>query len=133
MKFKRFYPRRSRAEWLIFGPFLNGLFLLFLCVAAGAFVVSPGRVKVYLPKTSTSDILKDENPIIVITGEDVIYFQNKIISLKELKMRLRQQFHPGSLLLIRFDRRSSMAAVVDVWNVCREVGFEKVNIATTSN
>jgi len=33
--------------------------------------------------------------------------------------------------MIKADRRSSMGRIVDIWDLCRQLGIEKINIATT--
>jgi len=33
-------------------------------------------------------------------------------------------------VLIKADRRASVGRIVDVWNLCRALGLERVNIAT---
>ena len=71
--------------------------------------------------------------MIAITSEDIIYFQNKIVTEKELKHLLSAPSFKKKSLLIKADRRSSLARIIDVWNVCRELGLERVNIATTIN
>ena len=85
---------------------------------------------VKLPKAITSDIIKEENFNITVTSENVIYWNNKVVTIKELRQELSRPVHKNSSILIKADRRSSMGRVVDIWDLCRELGIEKINIAT---
>lgn len=71
--------------------------------------------------------------MIAITSEDVIYFHNKVVTELELKQLLKNPALKKQPILIKADRRSSLARIIDVWNVCRELGLDRVNLATTIN
>ena len=43
-----------------------------------------------LPRTITSDVMKEKNLVITISGEDIIYFNNKIFTVKELPSELHK-------------------------------------------
>ncbi len=118
---------------ITFAPLLNLFCLLFMMLVISPFYVFPAGIAVGLPKTITSDIVSENTTLITITGEDIIYFENKIISDKELKTRLQSPALKKQAILIKADGRSSLARIIDVWNVCRELGLEKINIATTVN
>lgn len=81
----------------------------------------------------TSDVVLENIKTITITSEDIIYFENKVTSTKELKKKLQELSLERQSLLIKADGRSSLTRIVDVWNICRELGLEKINIATSVN
>ena len=81
----------------------------------------------------TSDIIKEESLLISITSENVIFFNNKIVTFQELNQELNKPLNKNRPLLIKADRRSSVGRMVDVWNLCRKVGIEKINIATNQD
>jgi biopolymer transport protein ExbD len=63
---------------------------------------------------------------------DVIYLRGQIVSAKDLKVQLSQFAAQNLPVLIKADRRASVGRIVDVWDLCRVVGIEKINIATDS-
>lgn len=130
------YPQKLALGLLpiTIAPVINLLLLFLLFLTIAPFVLKPTAAHVTLPKTITSDIIPETGTTtITVTGEDIIYFQNRIVTEKELKQLLKASPFKKQPLLIKADRRSSMARVIDVWNVCRELGLERVNIATTVN
>ena len=111
-------------------PFLNIIFLLLMYfVLSSPFLIQPS-VSVGLPKTVTSDVIKEENAVITVTSEDVIYLNGNVIVMKELRAALQSMAAKDHSILIRADRRASMGRIVDVWDLCRHLGIEKINIAT---
>ena len=87
-------------------------------------------IHVKLPKAITSDVIEEKNFIITITSENIIYLNNAIITLKELKKELLKDNNKGCPVLIKADRRSYLGRTIDVWDLCRELGIERINIAT---
>ena len=51
-------------------------------------------------------------------------------TLKELTKTLKSVKSAGRPLLIKSDRRASVGRIVDVWDLCRKLGIERINIAT---
>jgi len=111
-------------------PLINVLFLLLIFLALSSVLTSPAAIDVKFPKTMTSDVIGEDTVVIAITGENVIYWNAKIISFKDLKAHMGRLNNVHASILIRADRRASVGRIVDVWNLCRVAGIERVNIAT---
>lgn len=118
---------------MIFAPFFDLLCLIFMLFVVAAFSTFPNSIHIKFPKTMTSDVVLENIKTITITSEDIIYFENKVTSTKELKKKLQELSLERQSLLIKADGRSSLTRIVDVWNICRELGLEKINIATSVN
>lgn len=130
MKFKR-HPKLSfELKPIDIIPLINILFLLLMFFMFSSSFTSQSGINVKLPKTITSDVLKKENFIITITSENLIYFNGTIITLKELGEKIDESNLQNHTLLLKTDRRASFGRIVDVWNLCRNSGIEKINIAT---
>jgi len=111
-------------------PLIDVIFqLLIFFMLSSSFTFQSG-ITVKLPKAVTSDVIKEENVIITITSEDIIYLNNQIITIKELKRELSKSAGEKRPILIKSDRRASVGRIVDVWDICRNLGIEKINIAT---
>ncbi len=95
-----------------------------------SFIFQPG-IKINLPKALTSEVIQRENLIIVITDESAIYISERQIDSEELSSRLKIAAQESKQILIKADRKASLGRVVEVWDMCRAEGIQKINIATT--
>jgi biopolymer transport protein ExbD len=111
-------------------PLIDMIFqLLIFFMLTSSFVIQPG-IKVNLPKAVTSEVVKFENVELVISGENVTYLNGKVITMAELKTMLAQVAKRKQSILIKADRRASLGRVVEIWDMCRDVGIAQINIAT---
>lgn len=130
MKFKRQVKFESGLAQIDMAPLIDIIFqLLIFFMLSSSFTFQSG-INVKLPKAVTSDIIKEDNFTIAITNENIVYLNGKIISLKELRQKLEKPAKKNVLIMIKADRRSSMGRIVDVWDLCRELGVQRINIAT---
>ena len=130
MKFKRHTQVQAGLEQINIAPLIDVVFqLLIFFMLTSSFTFQSG-IDVKLPKAITSDIIKEENFVITFTSENVIYGNNKILTIKELRQELSKPVNKKRPILIKADRRSSVGRLVDVWDLCRALGIERVNIAT---
>src|SRR3990167_2782517 len=130
MRFKRRAKLEFGLQPIDIAPLIDVIFLLSIfLIFSSSFTLQAGA-NVKLPKAVTSDILKGENLIITITGEDVIYLNGKITTSKDLKNALGKINIKTHTILIKADQRASVGRIVDIWNLCRNLGIEKINIAT---
>ncbi len=133
MKFKRQIKFESGLAQFDLTPLIDVIFLLLIFfMISSSFTVHSG-IYVKLPKAVTSDVIKEENFTVVITSENVIYINDKVISLTELREKLTTAVPKNTPVMIKADRRSSMGRIVDVWDLCRELGIQKINIATNTD
>lgn len=120
--------------WDVFqwGPFIDVLIqVVFFYVLTTAFTLAP-QINVQIPKAVTSDALVQEDSIVLITSENLIYWQNTLVSVNDLRLQLGKSSVDRLSILIKADRRASLGRIVDIWNLCKSVGIERINIVTTS-
>ena len=130
MKFKRYAKTKAGVQTFDMLPFVDVIFQVALFyVLTTAFTFFPD-IDVKLPKTVTSDAVQEEDFVVTITSENVIYWRNTIVSIKDLQVQLGQLSKNNSPILIKADRRASVGRIVDVWDLCRAMGIERINIAT---
>lgn len=128
MKFKT----RAKMEkgLLDLTPLVNVFFLLFIFfMFTSSFIFQPG-IKVSLPKAITSEVIQQENTVIVITRDDKLYLEDREITEEELASRLGMIAKEKTGLLIKADSRASLGRIVEIWDLCRSKGVSQVNIAT---
>jgi biopolymer transport protein ExbD len=111
-------------------PLIDMIFqLLIFFMLTSSFVIQPG-IKVNLPKAITSEVVKYENIDIVISGENVTYLNGRVVTTPELKSLIKLAAQRQQSILIKADRRASLGRVVEVWDLCRDLGITQINIAT---
>ena len=130
MRFKRHTKLESGLSQVDIAPLIDVVFLLLIFFMLSSSFTLQSGINVKLPKTVTSDAIKNENVVVTITRENVIYLNDAVITLKELNQALSQFSGKERPLLIKADRRASVGRVVDVWDLCRNLGIERINIAT---
>ena len=128
MRFKRHMELEHGLRQIDIAPLIDMVFLLLIFfMLTSTFIMQPG-IKVNLPKAVTSKITDKESLSLTISSENIIYLEGKVVTLKELKSELKET--SGRPILIRADRKASLGRLVEVWDICRELGIDHVNIAT---
>jgi len=130
LRFKRHINIEPGLQPIIFVPFINVIFLLVIFYILSSSFTLPSGIKVKLPRAITSDVVKEENLTITITSENIIYLDGIISTIEEIKKNLNKASNKTRPVLIKADRRASLGRVIDIWDLCREIGIERVNIAT---
>ena len=133
MKFKRHTKLEKGLRQIDIAPLIDVIFLLLIFFMLSSSFTFQSGIRVKLPRAVTSNIIKEENYIITITGENVIYLNERISTFKELKSKLSQTSNKNIPILIKSDRRASIGRIIDIWDLCRNLGIEKINIATNQD
>lgn len=131
MRFSRL-KRRTEIEkgQLDIAPLIDVVFLLLIFfMLTSNFIFQPG-IKVHLPKAITSEVISSENLVIAVSGQDLLFLNEKPITISDLVAELKVAARDNKSLLIKADTRSSLGRVVEIWDLCRELGIAQVNIAT---
>jgi len=129
MKLKRrIFLEKGRLD---IAPLIDVIFLLLIFfMLTSSFIFQPG-IKINLPQAITSEVIHRENLIIIVTEDDSLYINERPIDQDELLSRLKIAAKESKPILIKADRRSSLGKVVEIWDLCRSEGVEKINIATS--
>ena len=129
MKFKR---RVLLEKGLLdIAPLIDVIFLLLIFfMLTSSFIFQPG-IKINLPKALTSEVIQRENLIIIITESNLLYINERLVGTEERSSRLKIAARESRPILIKADRKVSLGKVVEVWDLCRREGIQKINIATT--
>ncbi len=130
MKFKRHSKLEHGLTQIDIAPLIDVVFqLLIFFMLTSSFMFHPG-IKVHLPRAVTSEVIQEESAIITVSRENVIYLNESVVTMKELQTALKRIAKRSKPLLIKSDRRASLGRVVEIWDLCRELGINRVNIAT---
>ncbi len=131
MRFERL-KRRTAIEkgQLDLAPLIDVVFLLLIFfMLTSNFVLQPG-VKVNLPKAITSEVINTESITVTVTAQDLLFLNDEPITVNELTNTLKEAARQGKSLLLRADTQSSLGRVVEIWDICRDLGITQINIAT---
>ncbi len=131
MRFKKLKRRTSIVKGqLDITPLIDIVFnLLIFFMLTSNFIFQPG-IKVSLPKALTSEVISSEQVIIYVTGQDLLFLNDTPITINELTSRLKEAARENKTLLLKADTSSSLGRVVEIWDLCRELGIPQINIAT---
>lgn len=130
MRFKRHTELEHGLRPIDITPLIDMVFqLLIFFMLTSSFVVQSG-LKVNLPKASTGELSREQDLIITISRENILYLDKKVITGKELKAALLNAHKNRMSVLIMADQRANIGRVVEVWDMARDLGVEQVNIAT---
>jgi len=130
MIFKRHLKLERTLRTIDIAPLIDVVFLLLIFfMLTSSFIFQPG-IKVNLPRAITSEMLSEENAMINITAENLIYYNHKLVTIKELTAILKKIASARLPVLIKADRKASLGRIVEVWDICRQKGVSQVNIAT---
>ncbi len=131
MRIKRHLKLERTLRTIDIAPLIDVVFLLLIFfMLTSSFIFQPG-IKVNLPRAITSEMLSEENAVISITAENLIYYRQKLVTIKELSSLLKGIASARLPVLIKSDRKASLGRIVVVWDICRQEGVQQVNIATT--
>lgn len=129
MRFKRHTEIEHGLKPIDITPLIDIVFQLLIFFMLSSSFISNQGIKVNLPKAVTAEAANEENLLITVSRENVIYLDKKVLTVKELKTVLVQAGKEKKAVLILADQRTDLGRVVEVWDIAREAGVEQVNIA----
>ena len=131
MRFRRAVERKEAAFDLM--PLIDVVFLLiiFFMLTTSFRTIFQG-IKVDLPTTTTKQERIEQNIIITITKDNVLYLDktrvttSKLVSL--LKKKLREK---KGLVMINADKLVRHGKVVEIMDLAKQAGADRVGILTS--
>lgn len=130
MRFKGRMELEHGLKQIDIAPLIDIVFqLLIFFMLTSSFVMHSG-IKVSLPKSLTSEALKFGNIEILITAQNAIYLNGRIITMRDLKPLIKEAAGKNKAILIKADSKASLGIVVEIWDMARDSGISQINIAT---
>ena len=124
------FERLKRRTEIRKGQLVDVVFqLLIFFMLTSNFVFQPG-IKVSLPKAITSEVISSENVVVTVTGQDLLFLNEKPVTINELMATLKENTGEQKSLLLKADTNASLGRVVEIWDLCRDLGIPQINIAT---
>ena len=129
MKFRR-HATATQGWQVDIAPMIDMVFQLLIFFMLTASYITQEGIQINLPRAASAVSLKTETLVVTVDRDNHIVLRGERVSLEQLRSRLRSGRAAGAALLIRADELASLGTVVSVWDLCRDQGFEQVNIAT---
>ena len=104
---------------------------LIYFMLTSSFVMSAPGIRIALPKAVTGQRLTASNLVITLTKDHLIYWNEQLVTLKELRAALKRAGGHRPVL-IRSDRHAYVERLIELWDLCRDAGYQEVHIATLS-
>jgi len=112
-------------------PLIDVVFLqLIYFMLTSSFVLHPG-IRISLPKAVSSQRISASNIVITLSKEHLIYWDEQVVTMKELRRRLKQ-LGGDKPVLIRADKHAYVDKLIALWDLCRDAGYHEIHIATLS-
>ena len=131
MKFKT--ERKSRGTVVLeVTPLVDIVFLLLIFFLLTATYVKNPHLDINLPEASVNQVSNPKKDIDVIIREDgELRYDNKNVSIEQLEGILRAEYASSSdtIIVVRADKGSRHGKVVDVMDLAKRIGFNKLAIA----
>jgi biopolymer transport protein ExbD len=112
------------------------MFIFFFISFSLLYTFNPHRVQkldIKLPKAAHTSAIENLQQLnITLTNEGMIYMEDDIVTIKELKERIyaRHKDNPNLVVILRADRLVSFKNIVSVLDTLAELGITNLNIAT---
>lgn len=131
MNFRK--QRKSRGPVVLeITPLVDIVFLLLIFFLLTATYVKNPHLDINLPKASIKEISSHKKDIeIVIRNSGELRYDNKEVSIEQLDGILRAEYsqNDDTIIVVRADKDSRHGKVVDVMDLAKRIGFNKLAIA----
>ena len=125
-------PQEERPQLMII-PMIDIIFflLVFFMMSMLSMVVQKS-MPLTLPQAESAKVSMTRNVPVTITADGGIYYERDLMSLRDLTARLTEDVAHGEdiSVILRGDAAASYGTVVQVMDVVKRLGIEKVYIAT---
>lgn len=129
---KKLHKNQTLIAEINITPFTDVILVLLIIFIVATPLISQNSIEVKLPKASSKETIPNNSPaIITITGEGVVYFENKVIITKELRKKIDDSLKkdPNLKVVVAADQACRFQEVMRVIDLLKESGVNSVNIA----
>ena len=131
MILERFKVNMNIIHPILAVSFINFVLMVVILVMSTTIFARPSGVQMDFPSFKEGGNSSGNSIDIMVTSENVIYIDNRVVTLNELRHFLAQgNFRGGVVLMVKVDTRASMGRVADVLNLCRGISGVSVNVST---
>ncbi len=113
-------------------PMTDVIFLLLIFfMLSSSFIINQG-IKIKLPKTTVSKEQLENKLVLTITKKNKLFLNTKQVSIKNLPVQLKNALvnQKEKMLIIKADKDVLHGIVVEIMDIAKTNGVEKLAIAT---
>lgn len=113
-------------------PLIDVVFLLLIFfMLSSSFIFQPG-IKVKLPESHVSETKKEKSFEVIVTQENLVFFNGERISIEGLKRKIKiiSRNAPEAVLIIKADGNVRHKNVVRIMSIAKMNGIKRLGIAT---
>ena len=127
-----FEGRKRINARLDMAPLIDVVFLLLIFFMLSAhFVTQPG-IKIDLPTASTAKLQTEEDIVISITADSVLYLNEEKVSLEDLLEKLKKKMDESQkrVVIVKADEKIDLGLAVRVMDISKQAKAEGLVIST---
>ena len=124
----RMDARRAPLADINVTPLVDVMLVLLIIFMVTAPFLRQG-FNVNLPRATTGKAVPNAELVITLTKEHLIYLNDEVLTLKELRQTL-VHFTGDQPVFIRADRHAYVNNLIQLWDLCREMGIRDIHVAT---
>ena len=123
---------KKKPEFMIIQMIDIIFFMLVFFMMSMLSMVVQKSMPLTLPQAESAKVSMTRNVPVTITADGGIYYERDLMSLRDLTARLKEDVAHGEdiSVILRGDAAASYGTVVQVMDVVKHLGIEKVYIAT---
>ena len=110
--------------------FINFVLTVVILIISATIFARPSGVQMEFSSFKEESSSLGQTVEIMVTSENVIYIDGRVVTLNELRRFLAQGNFRGGALRVKVDRRASMGRVSDILDLCRGIAGVSVNVST---
>ena len=130
MSLERFEIKRSIFQPILAVSFINFVLMVVILIISTTIFARPSGVQLQFPVFQEGGNATGMGVVIMVTSENVIYIDGRVVTLNELRRFLAQGNFRRDTLMIKADPRASMGRVADILDLCRGISGASVNVST---
>ncbi|MBF0503754.1 MAG: biopolymer transporter ExbD [Candidatus Omnitrophica bacterium] len=130
MSLERFELKKNIIHPLLAISFINFILMIVVLVMSTTVFAVPSGVAINFPTFREDTSPSGQQVEIVITSENVLYIDGKVVTLNELRRFLARRDLRSHAIMVKADRHSSMGRLADILDLCKGISNATVHVST---
>ena len=130
MTLERFEIKENIFHPVLAVGFINFVLMIVVLIMSTTIFARPSGVQMEFPTFKEGSSASGRAVVIMVTSENVIYIDGRVVTLNELRRFLAHGNFRRDTLMIKADAKASMGRVADILDLCRGISGASVNVST---